>query len=442
MGTEQHPPQDPSPDPGRGTAAAPFAGLPDGLSRFEFVRLAREIGSSGGWTPALIAHLDLLLSWTRAQDWEPGGRPVVWLSVNATAARLGVCTSTVRNHERVLAELGAITVTPAANRRRCGHRREDGTIAWAWGVDLAPLLEIWPRLEREAAEQRERAAFFTQARMEALDLQRRIRAAIDAAVGAGAGVRGAVALRERIRLLAQKWARCRRIEGILAWCRLLERLLGRILRVDGGRAADGFATGFPAERKRISRRMQPKLATQDDYLLIPPDSYQVGPEAGAETPSPPSKHAAGGDCLQGGRGGGPRNPAGGSARGSRVGSEKVPIGAIADLAAASGVVWIEDANNWHELVDAAARACNELGIQQASWAEACQTMGRFPAAAAVILIALKFERELVWAPDGYLRAMTWRAWHGQLHLARSVFGWLIEVSKGPAKPSGRGIAAT
>ncbi len=167
MDTRQRTPRDPSQDPGRGTAAAPIAGLPDGLSRFEFVRLAREIGSAGSWTPALIEHLDLLLSWTRAQDWEPGARPVVWLSVNATAARLGVDTSTIRNHERALKALGAISVAPAGNRRRCVHRREDGTVTWAYGVELAPLLAILPRLEQEAAEQRERVALFQQARAEA-----------------------------------------------------------------------------------------------------------------------------------------------------------------------------------------------------------------------------------------------------------------------------------
>ena len=448
MDTRQRQPRNPPLDPGRGFAAAPFPGLPNGIGRFEFVRLAREIGSDGGWTPAMIEHLELLLSYTRPQDWEAGARPVVWLSVKATAAALGVCTSTVRNHERAMEALGAISVTPAGNRRRGGHRREDGTIAWAYGVELAPLLVILPRLEQEATEQRRRSEIFTQARVEALGLQQRLQDAIDAAVGRGGGARGAAALRERVRRIGERWRRCRRIQGVLAWCSLLERLLALVLRAAGKRQADRkavdsaatAAAGFGDHGNRISRQWQLKLATEVNYLQMDPDSYQVSPEAGAEAPSLPPKRDRWGNCLQGGRIEGAGNAGGGRGHAQTARSEKVPIGAIADLVGASDIVWVDDPDNWNDLVDGAHRACAALGITQESWADACQGMGRYPAAAAVILTALKFERGKVWAPDGYLRAMTWRALHGQLHLARSVFGWLIEVGQAAAQPSGRELA--
>ena len=410
------------------------------------MRLARDIGPAGGWTPALIQHLDLLLAYTRPQDWQADGRPVVWLSVNATAATLGVSVSTVRNHERALEALGAIAVEAAPNRRRCGYRRDDGTVAWAYGVELAPLLNALPRLEQEAAESREQTALFVQARAEALGLQQRIRAAIDAAVGRGGGTRGADALRERVRRIGERWRRCRRIEGVIAWVALLERLLALVLRAVGGRqvnreavesaeSAAAAATRSGDGGTRNWRPRQAKLATQGDYLQIAPDSYQVGLQTGGDAPSHPPGRAETGNGLQGAQAGRARNAAGAGASGSRARSEKIPIGAIADLAAASDIVWVDDPDNWHDLVDGAARACDQLGIQQTSWAEACRVLGRFQAAAAVILTSLKFERQLVWAPDGYLRAMTWRAWNGQLHLARSVYGWLIEIGKAVARPA-------
>ncbi len=474
MDIRENPLRDPPSDQECSTGATFFAGLPDSIeNRFEFVRLAREIGTAGGWTPALVEHLELLLEWSRPQDWEASARPVVWLSVNATAAQLGVCPATVRNHERAMEALGAIKVTAVGNGRRCGRRGEDGAIVWAWGVDLAPLPAILPRLRKEAAEQRRRNDVFVQARHEALDLQRRLREAIDAAVGRGAGDRGALALRDRIRRIGQKWGRRRRIEGVLAWCRMLERLLALVTRAFGGQAArsedtvasrgTAFARSVAAEiaestaskpaegggreaeasnsRNGNFRPMQPDFSMQVNYLPIAADSYQVSPEASDKAPSQPPGHAAGGNGLQGRRTDGARNPAGGGGGAARARNEKVPIAAIAELAAASDLVWVADPDNWNALVDAAYRASGVLGIQQASWADACRVLGRYPAAAAVILIALKFERNKVRLPDGYLRAMTCRALEGRLHLATSVFGWLIEVGKAVARPAGRGAAA-
>ena len=80
--------------------------------------------------------------------------------------------------------------------------------------------------------------------------------------------------------------------------------------------------------------------------------------------------------------------------------------------------------SWAELIDAAGFHAAELGISQHAWGEACLTLGRRAAAMALIVIAVKHERELIAQPGGYLRAMTGRAATGELHLTRSVYGLL------------------
>ena len=68
----------------------------------------------------------------------------------------------------------------------------------------------------------------------------------------------------------------------------------------------------------------------------------------------------------------------------------------------------------------------ELGISRSAWHSACQVMGSFGAALAVIIVqagSLRDE-ERVRSPGGHLRGMTRRAEGGQLHLHRSIFGLL------------------
>ena len=52
-----------------------FAGLPDGVGRYEVIKLLRRVGAELRWTHLLIAHLELLIGYTREADWAPGDAP-------------------------------------------------------------------------------------------------------------------------------------------------------------------------------------------------------------------------------------------------------------------------------------------------------------------------------------------------------------------------------
>ena len=123
-----------------------FAGLPDGVGRYEVIKLLRRVGAELGWTHPLIAHLELLIGYTREADWAPGGRPIVWLSVLETAIELGIKDRQVRRKEHQMMELGALAFRDSSNHRRFGRRDSGGNVVEAFGVDLSPVAALLPRL--------------------------------------------------------------------------------------------------------------------------------------------------------------------------------------------------------------------------------------------------------------------------------------------------------
>jgi hypothetical protein len=64
--------------------------------------------------------------------------------------------------------------------------------------------------------------------------------------------------------------------------------------------------------------------------------------------------------------------------------------------------------NWTDIVEAADRIRQKLGISRSAWIDACQTMGRYQAATAIAVIAAKRE--------------TIRARNDELHLSNSLWG--------------------
>jgi replication initiation protein RepC len=76
--------------------------------------------------------------------------------------------------------------------------------------------------------------------------------------------------------------------------------------------------------------------------------------------------------------------------------------------------------SWSDIVRAADWVRADLGISRHAWIEACETMGRTAAAAAVAVIAAKSEE--IGSRGGYLRAMTQRAREGTLRLSKSFYG--------------------
>jgi replication initiation protein RepC len=75
---------------------------------------------------------------------------------------------------------------------------------------------------------------------------------------------------------------------------------------------------------------------------------------------------------------------------------------------------------WSDIVRAADWIRTDLGISRYAWIEACTTMGRTTAAAAIAVIAAKSEE--IGSAGGYLQGMTQRAREGTLYLSKSFYG--------------------
>ena len=74
------------------------------------------VGCEAGWTGRLIEHLELLIGFTRLQDWFCGHRPI--LQVQSAAERLGLSASQIQRNERRLMQLGAVSFRDSGNFRR------------------------------------------------------------------------------------------------------------------------------------------------------------------------------------------------------------------------------------------------------------------------------------------------------------------------------------
>ena len=121
-------------------AAIPFDGLPEGVTSHrrlvDTVETAlRCMGVSG---PAVTLAL-LLAKLTRKQDWQKGGRPIVWPSNLNLQDQLNITGRHVRRLILELREAGALVMADSGNMKRHGRRDAVGSIVQgqAFGFDLS-----------------------------------------------------------------------------------------------------------------------------------------------------------------------------------------------------------------------------------------------------------------------------------------------------------------
>ncbi len=450
--------------------AIAFAGLSESESHHEIGDLLQKAGPTLGWPPRLIHHFCLLLDLTRAQDWIPGARPIVWLSVQETANSLGVTPSQVRRNEKKLHELDAIAWKDSPNHRRYGERDENENIVQAWGVDLSPAAALLPLLRETAAEVCSRRAECRRARQRVSALKQSILAAVNTALDAGtldeasaeAWRRQAdeAAGRYNRARLAELQDRLRRLEALDE--ELKQELTGKPRRPDpddddgdnGGGAPTGSGgdldqadIGSDDSGHKTADRAESAVGPVDNPVENSEDHPDFSSNPGAsgrrraprdEPPRlPPYDTTKGTVCEnitvarsarrkeERGSEARPRNRASGDAAGETVAGVPVPafLSILPDQiryrVPARGPIW-------PDIVDAAGDTAACIGVSKDAWGRACRDLGQEAAAIALTIVAVKHERGIVHSPGGYFRQMTRRHATGDLHLGPSVFGLLPE----------------
>ncbi|MEP5623269.1 MAG: helix-turn-helix domain-containing protein, partial [Hyphomicrobiales bacterium] len=139
----------------------PSPGLPKGVSRWDVLRALKMARRSLGLSAALLEYVELLIVRTNDLDWIAGAAPIVFTGVQTAARMLNVSVRQINHYERRLADAGLLTWRDSGNRRRYGKRGEDGTLLFAFGADLTPLIERYDKIvsqgEAELLDQQLRA---------------------------------------------------------------------------------------------------------------------------------------------------------------------------------------------------------------------------------------------------------------------------------------------
>src|SRR4051794_36596506 len=134
-------------------AAEDFTGLPLDVSRPGQVLAAFKAAAPClGLAPRLVHAIDWLFKFTQPQDWEEGGRPIVWPSAATQQEALGLSETQVKALNRALIEAGLITMKDSPNGKRYGKRDSARRITEAYGFDLSPLAVRHAEFIRLAAE--------------------------------------------------------------------------------------------------------------------------------------------------------------------------------------------------------------------------------------------------------------------------------------------------
>lgn len=116
------------------------AGLSVGVTRFDLLRLFEQVARPGfglsSTAVALVLHYVLK---TMDADYLKGRICAVWTQACRFAEALGLTPRSINSAERELEHAGFIIRNAGINGARAGDRL-DGIIAWAAGINLAPLI--------------------------------------------------------------------------------------------------------------------------------------------------------------------------------------------------------------------------------------------------------------------------------------------------------------
>ena len=389
------------------------------MGRYEVIKLLRRVGAELGWTYPLIAHLELLIGYTREADWAPGGRPIVWLSGLGTAIELGIKDRQVRRNEKRMMDLGALAFRDSSNHRRSGRRDSDGNVVGAFGVDLSPVAALLPRLvvaeKRQAWEEREHRRL----KRKLSSARRRVRAGLIWAHQNGKlGDAAATAVWEEFQSAAPRTRAETPLEVLEARLETLERIDARLAALCDDPADGPVPTGGPPSGPEGTPNVKNDCKTSD----LPPDmsatiglqykstSYRRYYRSGIAATGRGRRQSPG----AGGRGG-PGGPKGKWAPPRYLVERSAGDGAGRDAGRSAAQVHLLGRPERGRSRPRAA-----IGISRHARTEACEVMGPRGALLALIVTAARHDRALVYRPGGYRRGITNASRRGELNLGASL----------------------
>lgn len=339
-------------------------GLPAGVGRFDLLRMFEQVARPGfGLSSTAVALVRHYVLKTMDGDYVAGRICAVWTQACRFAEALGLTPRSINSAERELEKAGFIVRNAGINGERAGDR-QDGTIAWAAGINLAPLVERFAEMRAKAEALELRARAIQQCRAEIRQLGQRIRDA------------GDDDLRERAETILPdgRTARINSIDRLIAIREALSAMLAAIESAPEPEPRALKTSDAPEENcaPNIQNKNSPRRRTvsaRDPLERIRPSTALV------------------------------------------VATESY-----------RGIVEALGGPTWPNLVEASWRSCGRLGIAQSTWGRACQQFGRERAALSVLLIDRNAElppghRYRVGSPARCLTGMVRRAGSAGVNLA-------------------------
>src|SRR5580700_7116785 len=135
--------------------AESFAGLPDGVTAHgQLLAAFKATAPRLGLSTRLVHTVDWLFKFTQPQDWERGGRPIVWPSALLQQEALGLSQTQAKRLNRCLIEASLVTMKDSPNGKRYGKRDPKDRIVEAYGFDLSPPAARYAEFRRIGQEGR------------------------------------------------------------------------------------------------------------------------------------------------------------------------------------------------------------------------------------------------------------------------------------------------
>ena len=390
-----------------------FSGLPEGVtSPGQLLAVLKAAAPRLGLSARLVHAVDWLFRFTQPQDWERGGRPVVWPSALMQQQALGLSKTQAKRLNRMLIEAGLVTMKDSPNGKRYGCRDPKGRIVEAYGFDLAPVAMRHAEFVRLAEEARAERVAMGRWRRRATIARKAIAQLVETAQEYGfAGEEWQTLVRETAALTCALRAAERPDEMEAGVISLERRQIAARARLEG-LLQDVKTSPLGAENEPHQHNYKSNLNPEKDTVITANtcsgDGQEVITRPAALYPAEP--------------------PEKGMVHGIRP-DELVRLTPKLKL-------YLRQPNpTWPDIVDAAEWLRHDLGVSKSLWGNACLTIGRELAAVALAIVSTKDEEHFRTTPGGYFHGMIAKARAGELHLERTV--WALRRAAEPERRPSR-----
>jgi replication initiation protein RepC len=395
-------------------AAEGFTGLPDGVTVHGQLLAAFKAAAPRLGLPARVVHaIDWLFKFTQPQDWEQGGRPVVWPSASLEQEALGLSETQAKRLNRCLIEAALLTMKDSPNGKRYGRRDAKGRILEAYGFDLSPLAARYAEFVRVAEEGRAEREAMGRLRRRATIARKGIIQILETARDYDLSGENWATLESDAQAIVQALKRVEQPDEMEAGVASLEQR-----QREAGARLEMLLKDVKETPSEVQNGPHQNTYNRPPY---PKKDTVIAPKTCSQQPEPPVRQFAAAE---------PEN------RSEKGMVHGIRPDELVRLAPRLKPYLRRPNPTWPEIVDAADWLRHDLDVSKPLWGDACLTMGRDLAAVALAIVSTKDPEHFRTTPGGYFHGMVQKAKAGELHLERTV--WALRRAAQPAHAARRG----